>query len=66
MPAADEQARVSRRVPAHHRHRTITGPARCIPDAADPKTGVAVSALHIEKTPTIRCGKHRIRPAHHW
>ncbi|MFE5909579.1 hypothetical protein ACFQ6B_10895 [Streptomyces wedmorensis] len=45
---------------------TITCPARCIPDAADPKTGVAVSALHIEKTPTIRCGKHRIRPAHHW
>ncbi|MGW8356886.1 hypothetical protein [Streptomyces wedmorensis] len=44
---------------------TITGPARYIPDAADPNADVAVSALHIEKTLTIRCGKHRIRPAHH-
>lgn len=29
---------------------TITGPARYVPDAPDPNTGVAVSTLHVEKT----------------
>ncbi|RSS57471.1 hypothetical protein [Streptomyces sp. WAC01280] len=29
---------------------TITDPARYVPDASDPNTGVAVSTLHIEKT----------------